>query len=193
MTEEQLCHGRGGPRHYRLLRHAFFLKKLATRHTPQKLPPWWRYLPYLLLPLHRQQSFNHRYKTSSLQPPTTMACYAAIHTILIKQRRLLYKHRLSSNKQSPFTHQYILSCHNLHQRQQFQPAHTHRFICTLHYINEVFSLTWTKPNWEQMQKTHNNSQHHYNSIRIQFPVSRKREQSELTCSNFLNKNRILSH
>ena len=32
MTEEQLCHGRGGPRHYRLLRHAFFLKKLATRH-----------------------------------------------------------------------------------------------------------------------------------------------------------------
>ena len=34
MTEEQLCHGRGGPRHYRLLRHAFFLKKLATRHSP---------------------------------------------------------------------------------------------------------------------------------------------------------------
>ena len=32
VTEEQLCHGRGGPRHYRLLRHAFFLKKLATRH-----------------------------------------------------------------------------------------------------------------------------------------------------------------
>ena len=31
----------------------------------------------------------------------------------------------------------------------------------------------------------------YNSIRIQFPVSRKREQSELTCSNFLNKNDLV--
>ena len=31
VTEEQLCHGRGEPRHNRLLRHAFFPKKLATR------------------------------------------------------------------------------------------------------------------------------------------------------------------
>src|SRR5210317_425690 len=80
--------------------------------------------------LHRQQSFNHRYKTSSLQPP---------HHHGMLRSNTYHSHQATLSLEGYFTntdcHQqtvtshssYILSCHELTSRQHFHPAQTHRF------------------------------------------------------------------
>ena len=71
MTEEQLCHGRGEPRHNRLLRHAFFPKKLATRtknHDEDDIFP-------TTAPLWKQQRSNET---------STMLSRTALYSILFR-------------------------------------------------------------------------------------------------------------
>ena len=85
-------------------------------------------------------SFNRRYKT--LPPYATHhhhGILATIHTILIKQhyhwqeRMLLYKHLLSTNKQSPHPLQHHIQLPRTYIRENTSASSNHRFNCTLHY------------------------------------------------------------
>ena len=95
-------------------------------------------------------SFNHRNKHRHRMRPLTTIWHITQQYIPYSSSNIIIgkKECCSTNTYCQPTNSHLntqqlpsSTATNFTSRQHFQPAHTHRFICTLHYINEVFSLT----------------------------------------------------
>jgi len=89
-------------------------------------------------------SFNHRYTIVTVchSPPFTQQYipYSSSNIIIGKKECFLQTHIVNQQTVTSSLYNTIFSCHELTLERNFQPAHTHRFNCTLHYKSMKHSL-----------------------------------------------------